>query len=161
MSSQPAMFIKQALEPLMIERAEGPWLYSRHGRKILDASAGAVVVNIGQGREELARVAADEVAQLNYILPVWSSPARQRLTERLAQWTPPGLNRFFFTSGGSEAVEAAIKFAIMYHKVKGHPGKRKIVSRWLSYHGNTLGALSVGGNRTRRADYEHVLFDWP
>ena len=49
----------------------------------------------------------------------------------------------------------------MYHKMKGHPGKRKIVSRWLSYHGNTLGALSVGGNRLRRADYEHVLFDWP
>ena len=58
-------------------------------------------------------------------------------------------------------MEAAIKFAIMYHKMKGHPGKRKIVSRWLSYHGNTLGALSVGGNRLRRADYEHVLFDWP
>ena len=161
MSSQPAMFIKQALEPLMIERAEGPWLYSDDGRKILDASAGAVVVNIGQGREELARLAADEVARLNYILPVWSSPARERLTERLARWTPPGLNRFFYTSGGSEAVEAAIKFAIMYHKTKGHPGKRKIVSRWTSYHGNTLGALSVGGNRLRRADYERVLFDWP
>ena len=161
MSSQSSMFIKQALEPLMIERAEGPWLYSRDGRKILDAAAGAVVVNIGQGREELARLAADEVARLNYILPVWSSPARERLTERLARWTPPGLNRFFFTSGGSEAVEAAIKFAFMYHKMKGQQGKRKIVSRWFSYHGNTLGALSVGGNRTRRVDYEHVLFDWP
>jgi len=158
---QPVMFIKGPSEPLMIERAEGPWLYTRDGRKILDAGAGAVVVNIGQGREELARLAAEEVARLNYILPVWSSPARERLTERLAGWTPPGLNRFFFTSGGSEAVEAAIKFAIMYQKTKGRPRKRKIVSRWFSYHGNTLGALSVGGNRTRRADYEHVLFDWP
>ena len=88
MSSQPAMFIKQALEPLMIERAEGPWLYTRDGRKILDAGAGAVVVNIGQGREELARLAADEVRRLNYVIPVWSSPARERLTERLAGWTP-------------------------------------------------------------------------
>jgi adenosylmethionine-8-amino-7-oxononanoate aminotransferase len=161
MSNQPVMFIKPPGEPLMIERAEGAWLYTRDGRKILDAGAGAVVVNVGQGREEIARIAAEEVARLNYIIPVWSSPARERLTERLARWTPPGLNRFFFTSGGSEAVEAAIKFAIMYQKTKGRPRKRKIVSRWLSYHGNTLAALSVGGNRARRADYEHVLFDWP
>ncbi len=119
------------------------------------------MVNIGQGREEVARVAAEEVAKVNYVLPVWSHPARERLTARLARWTPPGLNRFFFCSGGSEAVEMAVKFALMYHKVNGRPSKKKIISRWLSYHGNTLGALSVGGNRVRRADYEHVLFDWP
>ena len=71
------------------------------------------------------------------------------------------MNRFFFTSGGSEAVEAAIKFALMYQKIKGRPTRKKIISRWLSYHGNTLGALSVGGNLGRRADYEQVLFDWP
>jgi adenosylmethionine-8-amino-7-oxononanoate aminotransferase len=155
------MFMRPAHQPLMIERAEGPWLFTRDGRKIMDAGAGAVVVNIGQGREELARIAADEVARLNYILPVWSSPARERLTARLARWTPPGLNRFFFTSGGSEAVEAALKFAIMYHKARGRPQKHKIISRWFSYHGNTLAALSVGGNLGRRADYEHVLLDWP
>src|SRR5271167_2273199 len=123
MSNQPVMFIKSPVEPLMIERGEGPWLYTRDGRKILDAGAGAVVVNVGQGREEIARIAAEEVARLNYIIPVWSSPARERLTERLARWTPPGVNRFFFTSGGSEAVEAAIKFAIMYQKTKGRPRK--------------------------------------
>jgi adenosylmethionine-8-amino-7-oxononanoate aminotransferase len=160
-SKQPAMFMKSAFEPLVIERADGPWLYTRDGRKILDAAAGAVVVNIGQGRAELARVAADVVARLNYVLPVWSSAERERLTARLSRWTPPGLNRFFFTSGGSEAVEMAIKFALMFHKTHGRPGKKKIVSRALSYHGNTLAALSVGGNRSRRADYEHVLFDWP
>ena len=161
MAEQPTMFMKSPYDPLVIERAEGPWLYTRDGRKILDAAAGAVVVNIGQGRAELAQVAAEEVARLNYVLPIWSSAARERLTTRLARWTPAGLNRFFFTSGGSEAIEMAIKFAFMYHKVHGRPGKKKIISRWLSYHGNTLGALSVGGNRGRRADYEHVLFDWP
>jgi adenosylmethionine-8-amino-7-oxononanoate aminotransferase len=145
----------------MIERAEGPWLYTHEGRRILDAGAGAVVVNIGQGREEVARVAADQIAQLDYIVPVWSSPARERLTARLARWTPAGLNRFFFTSGGSEAVEAALKFAIMYQKAKGRLHKSKIISRWFSYHGNTLAALSVGGNLGRRADYEHVLLQWP
>jgi len=155
------MFMMAAYEPLAIESADGPWLFTRDGRKILDAAAGAVVVNIGQGREELAKLAAEEVSRLNYLVPVWASAARERLTARLAGWTPPGLNRFFFTSGGSEAVEAALKFAIMYHKLKGQPQKRKIVSRWLSYHGNTLAALSAGGNLGRRADYEHVLFDWP
>ena len=153
--------MRAAHQPLMIERAEGPWLYTNDGRRILDAGAGAVVVNIGQGREELAQVAAEQVARLNYIVPVWSSAARERLTARLAGWTPAGLNRFFFTSGGSEAVEAALKFAIMYQKANGRPHKHKIISRWFSYHGNTLAALSVGGNLGRRADYEHVLLQWP
>ena len=161
MPADSIMFMKAAREPLKIERAEGPWLYTSDGHRILDAAAGAVVVNIGQGREELVKVAAEEMARLSYIVPVWSSAARERLTARLAHWTPAGLNRFFFTSGGSEAVEAALKFAILYQKVKGRPQKHKIISRWFSYHGNTLAALSVGGNRGRRADYEHVLLQWP
>jgi adenosylmethionine-8-amino-7-oxononanoate aminotransferase len=161
MAEQPVMFMKSPYAPIVIDRAEGPWLYTNDGRKILDAGAGAVVVNIGQGREEIARLAAEEVSRLNYVLPVWSTAERERLTARLSRWTPPGVNRFFFTSGGSEAVEAAIKFALMYQKVKGRPTRKKIISRWLSYHGNTLGALSVGGNLGRRADYEAVLFDWP
>jgi adenosylmethionine-8-amino-7-oxononanoate aminotransferase len=161
MAEQTSMFMKSPYEPLVIERAEGAWLYTRDGRRILDAGAGAVVVNIGQGREEIARLAGEVVRRVNYVLPVWNTPDRERLCNRLARWTPPGLNHFFFASGGSEAVEASIKFALMYHKLKGRPQKKKIISRQLSYHGNTLGALSVGGNVSRRADYEHVLFDWP
>jgi adenosylmethionine-8-amino-7-oxononanoate aminotransferase len=161
MPARSTMFINTPHQPLFIDRAEGPWLYTSDGRRILDAGAGAVVVNIGQGRAELAQVAAEQVERLNYIVPAWSSAARERLTERLAGWTPAGLNRFFFTSGGSEAVEAALKFAIMYQKARGRPQKHKIISRWFSYHGNTLAALSVGGNLGRRADYEHVLLQWP
>lgn len=161
MANQSSMFMKSPYDPLMIERAEGAWLYTRDGRRILDAGAGAVVVNVGQGRQEIARLASEVVGRVNYVLPVWNTPDRERLCQRLARWTPPGLKHFFFASGGSEAVEAALKFALMYHKVKGRPQKKKIISRWLSYHGNTLGALSVGGNLSRRADYEHVLFDWP
>src|SRR6266851_493460 len=148
-------------EPLHIERAEGAYLFTRDGRKLLDAGSGAVVVNVGQGRSELARVAAEQLAQLDYIVPLWVSPAREKLVERLSHWTPPKLNRFYFTSGGSEAVEAAIKFAIFYHSLKGQPQKKKIISRALSYHGNTLGALSASGNLARRANFDHVLFDWP
>ncbi len=146
--------------PLHIERAEGAYLYTKDGRKLLDAGSGAVVVNIGQGREELAKIAEETVRRLNYIVPVWVSTEREKLVSRLVGWTPPGLNRFFFTSGGSESVEAALKFAMLYQNVKGKPSKKKIISRQFSYHGNTLAALSAGSS-LRRADYEHVLFDWP
>jgi len=148
-------------EPLYIERAEGAYLFTRDGRKLLDASSGAIVVNIGQGRRELAELARDQIERLDYIFPLWVSPPRERLVQRLIQWTPPGIDRFFFTSGGSESVEAALKFAFLYHRMRGKQSKTRIVSRSLSYHGNTLGALSVSGNRARRADFEHVLFDWP
>ena len=119
-----------------------------------------MVVNIGQGRKEIAEVAARTIASLDYIVPVWSSPQRERLVERLTRWTPPGLSRFYFTSGGSEAVEAALKFAILHHKVRGKISKKKIIGRRFSYHGNSIAALSVGGSG-RRADYEHILLDWP
>jgi len=159
-SMLPLTFIRGPYEPLLIDHAEGAWLHTADGRKILDAAGGAVVTNIGQGREEIAQLMAEEVRRANYVVPIWSTPQRQRLVERLARWTPPGLTRFFFTSGGSEAVEAALKFALMYHKVNGRPQRTKIIAREASYHGNSIAALSAGGS-LRRADYEHVLFDWP
>jgi adenosylmethionine-8-amino-7-oxononanoate aminotransferase len=156
----PLTFIRGPYEPLLIDHAEGAWLYTADGGKILDAAAGAVVTNIGQGREEIAELMAEEARRANYVVPIWSTPQRQRLVERLSRWTPPGLTRFFFTSGGSEAVEAALKFALMYHKVNGRPQRTKIIAREASYHGNSIAALSAGGS-LRRADYEQVLFDWP
>src|SRR5205807_1742448 len=138
MPEQQVLFMRGPWNPLHVERAEGAYLYTDDGRKILDAGSGAVVVNIGQGREELAKIAEATVRKLNYIVPVWVSPERERLVSRLAGWMPQGLNRFFFTSGGSESVEMALKFAILYHKVKGKPSKKKIISRRFSYHGNTL-----------------------
>ncbi|HUO04816.1 MAG TPA: aspartate aminotransferase family protein [Candidatus Binataceae bacterium] len=160
MPGHPALFVQGAFEPLKIERAEGAYLYAAGGHRILDAGAGAIVVNVGQGRKEIAEAAARAMANLSYVLPVWVSPDRERLVERLKGWTPPGLTRFFFASGGSESIEAALKFAILYHKVRGKESKRKIIGRRFSYHGNTIGALSAGGS-ARRADYEHVLLDWP
>src|ERR1700680_5343067 len=109
MATQNSMFIKSPYDPLVSERAEGAGLYPRDGRRILDAGAGAVVVNVGQGREEIARLAGEVVGRVNYVLPVWNTPERERLCERLARWTPPGLNHFFFASGGWEAVAASIK----------------------------------------------------
>src|SRR5690242_12614186 len=102
MAERQALFLRGPYgEPLQILHAEGAYIFTRDGRKLLDASSGAIVVNIGQGRPELADLAREQILSLDYVLPVWVSPARQRLVERLAQWTPPGLDRFFFTSGGS------------------------------------------------------------
>jgi len=153
------LFFKSPFD-LFIERAEGAYLYARGGRRILDAGGGAVVVHIGQGREEMARVAADVVGRINYIVPVFDSAERSALVARLKRWTPPGLTRFYFTSGGSEAIESALKFAILCQKTRGHARRTKIISRQFAYHGNTLGALSAGHN-LRRKDYEAVLIDWP
>jgi adenosylmethionine-8-amino-7-oxononanoate aminotransferase len=108
----------------------------------------------------MARVAADVVSRINYIVPVFDSAERTALVERLKRWTPPGLTRFYFTSGGSEAIETAIKFALLCQKTRGRGTRTKIISRQFSYHGNTLGALSAGHN-LRRKDYEAILIDWP
>ncbi|MBF6570678.1 MAG: aspartate aminotransferase family protein [Candidatus Binataceae bacterium] len=158
-NNQEPLFFKSAFD-LLIDRAEGAYLYTRDGRKILDGGAGAVVVHIGQGREEMARVAAEVVGRINYVVPLFDSAERTRLVDRLKRWTPPGLTRFYFTSGGSEAIEAALKFSLLYQKTKGRPRRTKIISRRFSYHGNTLAALSAGDN-LRRKDYESVLLDWP
>src|SRR5271163_836082 len=160
MPPQTPLFMRGPHDPIRIERAEGPWLYASDGNKILDAGGGAVVVNIGQGRREISEVAARTISKLDYIVPVWTSAERERLAERLTGWTPPGLSRFFFTSGGSESVEAALKFSILYNKARGKQSKSKVIGRRFSYHGNTIAALSAGGSG-RRADYEHVLLDWP
>src|SRR5882757_4037446 len=149
MPSTPPMFMQGPHDPVRIERAEGAWLYTDDGRKILDAGAGAVVINVGQGRPEIAEVAARTIAKIDYVVPVWTTQERERLVNRLVNWTPAGLTRFFFTSGGSEAVEAALKFSLLYQKVRGKGSKNKIIGRRPSYHGNSLAALSVGGSSRR------------
>ena len=88
MPQSEAMFIRGPHDPIAIERAEGPWLYTRDGRKILDGGAGAVVVNIGQGREEIAEIARRTIARLDYVLPVWTSPERERLWQAAAREWP-------------------------------------------------------------------------
>ena len=95
----PLTFIRGPFEPLLIDHAEGAWLYTADGGKILDAAGGAVVINIGQGREEIAQLIGRRGApQPTTSCRSGRPPQRQRLVERLARWTPPGLSRFFFTS---------------------------------------------------------------
>jgi adenosylmethionine-8-amino-7-oxononanoate aminotransferase len=142
----------------VIERGEGCYVWDDQGNRYLDGLAGLFVSQVGHGREELARAAYDQARQLAYF-PIWSyvHPGAARLAERLALLAPGDINRVFFTSGGSEAVESAWKLARQYFKLAGEPTRHKVVSRHLSYHGTSMGALSITGLPEIRAPFEPLV----
>ncbi len=131
--------------PVMV-RGEGPWVWDSRGRRYLDGLSGLFVVQVGHGRRELAEAAAAQAEQLAYF-PLWSyaHPSAIELAERLAGLAPGNINRVFFTGAGSEAVESAWKLARQYFRATGQPGRYKVLSRAIAYHGTTMGALSITG----------------
>ncbi len=142
----------------VITRGEGAYIYDSTGRRYLDGLSGLFVVQVGHGRRELADVAARQAAELAFF-PLWSyaHPGAVDLAERIAHLTPGDLNRIFFTSGGSEAVESAWKLARSYFRRVGKPGKYKVISRDLAYHGSTMGALSITGLPALKEDFEPLV----
>jgi adenosylmethionine-8-amino-7-oxononanoate aminotransferase len=132
--------------PPVIVRGEGTSIYDDRGRRYLDGLAGLFVVQAGHGRKALAEAAAAQAEQLAFF-PIWSyaHPPAIELSHRLAAAAPGDLNRVFFTTGGGEAVETAWKIAKQYFKLTGKPGKTKVISRAVAYHGTTHGALSITG----------------
>jgi len=132
--------------PPVIVRGEGTSIYDDRGRRYLDGLAGLFVVQAGHGRRSLAEAAAKQAEQLAFF-PIWSyaHPPAIELSHRLAAAAPGDLNRVFFTTGGGEAVETAWKVAKQYFKLTGKPGKTKVISRAVAYHGTTHGALSITG----------------
>jgi adenosylmethionine-8-amino-7-oxononanoate aminotransferase len=139
----------------IISRAEGCYVWDEHGRRYFDGLSSLFCVNIGHGRREVAQAGADQAADLDYFTN-WSyaHPPAIELSARLASLAPGDINRVFFTSGGSEAVESAIKLSRKYHKLTGNPLKTKIVAREIAYHGTSLGALSATGITALREDFE-------
>ena len=144
--------------PLRIARAEGAWLYTEDGQAILDAAGGAIVANVGHGRREVAEAHARELERVSYLVPPFATESRVRLVERLvSRWLPAGLTRVAFASGGSEAVDTALRIARLHHLCAGRPGRWKVIGRDLSYHGTTLATLAVGGHTKRRVGFEPWL----
>ncbi|BCJ70911.1 acetylornithine aminotransferase [Catellatospora sp. IY07-71] len=141
-----------------IVRGEGAYVWDSKGRRYLDGLAGLFTVNAGHGRSELAEAAAKQAHELAYF-PLWSyaHPKAVELADRIAGLTPGDLNRVFFTTGGSEAVESAWKLARSYFKKIGQPLRHKVVSRYLAYHGTSLGALSITGVPAFRAEFEPLV----
>lgn len=147
-----------SMPPVHIERAKGAYLYDTNGREILDAAGGAIAVNIGHGRVEVADAMRDAVVECSYTVPPWMTPQRERLLERLIRdWLPPGLTRIHLTASGSEGVETLVKIALEYQAACGRGEKTKIIARTPSYHGTTLGALALSGHESRRFGLDHAL----
>jgi len=148
----------QQAEVPVIVRGDGVYIYDAHGKRYLDGLAGLFVSQLGHGRTELAEAAAKQAAELAFF-PLWSyaHPKSIELAERLAGYAPGDLNRVFFTSGGGEAVESAWKLAKQYFKLTGKPGKHKVISRAIAYHGTTHGALSITGLPALKAAYEPLV----
>ncbi|MBA4022046.1 MAG: aspartate aminotransferase family protein [Gordonia sp.] len=132
--------------PPVITRGEGARIFDDRGRSYLDGLSGLFVVQAGHGRDELAEAAAKQAKELAFF-PLWSyaTPPAIELAERLAAYAPGDLNRVFFTTGGGEAVESAWKLAKQYFKLTGKPGKHKVISRSIAYHGTPQGALAITG----------------
>jgi len=130
----------------LIVRGEGPYVYDQHGKRYLDGLAGLFVSQIGHGRTEVAEAAARQASELAYF-PLWSyaHPQAIELADRLANLAPGDLNRVFFTSSGSEAVESAWKLAKQYFRTTGEPARYKVLSRSIAYHGTSMGALAITG----------------
>ena len=142
----------------VIVSGEGCWITDDRGRRYLDGLAGLFVVQAGHGRTELAEAAAKQASELAFF-PLWSyaHPAAIDLAERLATHTPQGLDRVFFTTGGGEAVETAWKLAKQYFKLTGKPGKTKVISRAVAYHGTPQGALSITGIPALKSPFEPLV----
>jgi adenosylmethionine-8-amino-7-oxononanoate aminotransferase len=139
----------------VIVRGEGCYVYDEHGKRYLDGLAALFCVNVGHGRAELAEAAERQMRELAYYTN-WSyaHPRAIELAARVASLAPGDLNRVFFTSGGSEAVESAWKLARNYHRIRGEGQRTKIIARELAYHGVTLGALAATGLTGLRAQFE-------
>jgi adenosylmethionine-8-amino-7-oxononanoate aminotransferase len=139
----------------VIVRGSGPYVYDDKGKRYLDGLAGLFVSMVGHGRTELAEAAAKQASELAYF-PLWSyaHPAAVELAARLAELAPGDLNRVFFTTSGSEAVESAWKLAKAYFKRTGEPGRYKVISRQYAYHGTSMGALAVTGLSAIKHDFE-------
>ncbi|MCZ7661069.1 MAG: aspartate aminotransferase family protein [Xanthobacteraceae bacterium] len=139
---------------------EGVWLIDREGRRYLDASGGAAVSCLGHGHPRVTAAMIAQAKQLAYAhTSFFTTSVAEELADTLVAAAPDGFGRVYFVSGGSEAIEAALKMARQYFLEIGQPQRTRFISRRQSYHGNTLGALAAGGNMWRREPYAPMLMD--
>ncbi|MCR4442547.1 MAG: aspartate aminotransferase family protein [Peptococcaceae bacterium] len=141
---------------------KGIYLYDKEGNRYIDACAGAAVSNLGHGHPRIIKAMTEQAEKIAFChLSRWTSAPIKELADLVASLAPGTLNKLYLVSGGSEATESALKMARQYYLERdGKSAKYRIVSRWHSYHGNTIGALSMTGDR-RRKKYTPLLLDFP
>ncbi|RMG34998.1 MAG: aspartate aminotransferase family protein [Gammaproteobacteria bacterium] len=145
-------------QPRHAAYGEGAYVVDQEGRRYLDASGGAAVTALGYSHPRVIEAVTRQLSTLPYVHSgFFTTDACEELAEHLVQDAPPGLERVWLVSGGSEAIESALKLARQYFVEAGETQRRWFISRRQSFHGNTLGALAVGGNRWRRAPFEPLL----
>ncbi len=141
-------------------RGEGAYLIDRDGKRYLDASGGAAVSCLGHSDAMVVKAIQDQLARLPFAhTSFFTNEPMEALADALISRAPSPLEKVYFVSGGSEAIEAALKLARQYFVEKGEPQRRHLIGRRQSYHGNTLGALAVGGNAWRRKQFEPLLIE--
>lgn len=146
----------------MIDYGKGVYLFDRSGKKYVDACSGAVTANIGHGVPEMAEIMYEQANQISFVYrSQFTSEPAEKLAKKITDLAGGDLNWCFFVNSGSEATETAMKIAIQHWQEKGIHSKIKILSRWMSYHGITVGALSMSGHPVRRARFVPLLEDYP
>lgn len=150
---------KKNTVPLAVS-AEGCFIVDSDGRRYFDGSGGAAISSLGHSNARVVTAVQDQVAKLAFAhTSFFTSEPAEELANLLIKNAPGTLDKVYFVSGGSEAIEAALKLARQYHVENGQPERRHFISRRQSYHGNTLGALAVGGNEWRRQQFSPLLFN--
>ncbi len=147
-----------------IERGEGIYLYDTEGNKYIDGCSGSAVANIGHGNEEIAQFTKEHIERVAFThLSRWTVDSIEDCAKKVVDWAPGDLNHVYFVSGGSEATETALKMARQYFVERDgkNTSKWKVISKWNSYHGNTMGALSMTGITSRRKVYDPILINFP
>jgi adenosylmethionine-8-amino-7-oxononanoate aminotransferase len=146
----------------VVEWGQGVYLYDAEGRRYIDASGGPLVVNVGHGVSSIAEAMAKQAGLVAYVHGnLFTTPALETYSARLAARVPLPEPRFYYLSSGSEAVETALKFARQVQLARGEPQRDHIISRWGSYHGMTLGTLAVSGKPSMRQPYASMFLDMP
>lgn len=147
--------------PVEVARAEGVFLYDTAGNRYYDASGGPFAVNMGHAHPRLNEAITSQLQSYTYVHPMLANRRRADLCEKVAEVSPPGFGVTYLVSGGSEAVETALKIARQYHVARGSLGKHKIISHYESYHGMTLATMSLSGNPGTTRHYDPMIFQWP
>lgn len=146
-----------------IQYGKGIYLFDENGKRYLDGSAGSSsVANIGHGRQEVADAVSQQIARVS-VLPThaFSSEVVENYLDRLVDFAPAGFQKAWTVMSGTEAVENALKLALQYHQLRGDTKRYKIISRWSTYHGNSVFTLDVGGMKARRELYSKWLNNFP
>lgn len=148
-------------EYISIARAKGIYLYDDKGNRYIDASGGPILCNLGHGLEEMADVLSDQARKVAYVHRIdFTNSPLEEAAQKLCKVSGNAMDKVFFVSGGTEAIEIGVKIARKYHLDNGNPSKHRVISRWQSYHGSTAGALAWTGATGRRNDFFPYLHDF-